>query len=227
MTGLEPAPDPSRPLPQASPRDRPMIVLGLTGSIGMGKTTTARMFRDLGVPVQDADATVAELYRAGGGAAGPVGEAFPEAIVDGAVDRERLAALVLKDVAVLRRLESIVHPLVEQARSRFLKDAQAKGADVAVLDVPLLFEAAVDREIDAVVVVTAPPDQQRERVLGRPGMTPEKLERILARQLPDAIKRRRADFVIDTGAGLDAARQEVAAVLAAVRAPGFRSRRAQ
>lgn len=198
-----------------------MIVLGLTGSIGMGKSTTAGLFRERGVPVQDSDAVVAELYGQGGAAVGPVGAAFPEAIVDGAVDRKRLSALVIGKPDALARLEAIVHPLVQADRERFLAQARAEGAKVAVLDAPLLFEAKADREVDAVVVVTAPEPVQRERVLARPGMTRETLDNILSRQLPDAEKRARADFVIDTGAGLDAARAAVGRVLETVTASGW------
>jgi dephospho-CoA kinase len=202
-----------------------MIILGLTGSIGMGKSTTASLLRELDVPVQDSDAVVAALYARGGAGVEAVRALYPEAVVDGAVDRERLAARVLGDAEALARLEAAVHPLVEQARRAFLRRAATDGALVAVLDVPLLFEVGVDRETDAVVVVSAPETLQRERVLARPGMTEEKLERILARQIPDAEKRRRADFVIDTGGGIEAARAQMVRVLAAVRSPAFRSRR--
>ena len=197
-----------------------MIVIGLTGSIGMGKSTTAGLFRERGVPVQDADAVVAGLYAKGGAAVGPVGQAFPEAIVDGAVDRQRLSALVLGEPEALARLEAIVHPLVQADRDRFLAQARANGAEAAVLDVPLLYEAGVDREVDVVVVVTASAEAQRERVLARPGMTAGALEQILRRQLSDADKRARADFVIDTGGGIEAARAAVGRVLEAVTAEG-------
>ena len=202
-----------------------MIVLGLTGSIGMGKSTTASLFREAGVPVQDADAVVAELYAEGGAAVGPVGAAFPGVIVHGAVDREALSKRVLGDHQALARLEAIVHPLVRAARDRFLDAEAASGADLAVVEVQLLLEVGIARDVDAVVVASADEAVQRERVLKRPGMTPAKLEQILARQMPDAQKRRLADFVIDTGRGLEAAREQVAQVLAAVRAPQFRSRR--
>jgi dephospho-CoA kinase len=200
-----------------------VIVLGLTGSIGMGKSTTAGLFRDEGVPVQDADQVVAELYARGGGAVGPIGEAFPGVVKDGAVDRAALSARVLDDPPALARLEALVHPLVRAARGRFLTEAQ--GAEVVLFDVPLLLEAGIDREVDAVVVVSASPAVQRERVLARPGMTEAKFAQILARQIPDAEKRARADFVIDTGRGVAAAREQVKAVLAQVRSPQFRSRR--
>jgi len=201
-----------------------VIVLGLTGSIGMGKSTTAALFRELGAPVQDADAVVADLYGPGGAAVGPVGAAFPEAVTDGIVDRARLAGLVLGKPEALARLEAIVHPLVQAEREAFL-EAAATGAKVAVLEVPLLFEAEVHRRVDAVVVVTAPEDLQRERVLGRPGMTVDRLRHILDRQLPDAEKQARADFIIDTAHGLEAAREQVARVLQTVLAEGWVSRK--
>ena len=202
-----------------------MIVLGLTGSIGMGKSTTAGLFREAGIPVQDADQVVADLYAPGGAAVGPVGEAFPGTVKDGAIDREALALAVLGKREALARLESIVHPLVKAERAGFLAKAQAGGAKVAVLEVQLLLEVGAHEETDAVVVVSAPENQQRERVLGRPRMTAERLEQILALQMPDADKRQKADFVIDTGQGVDAARRQVAEVLAAVTAPAFVSRR--
>ena len=202
-----------------------MIVLGLTGSIGMGKSTTAGLFREAGIPVQDADQVVADLYAPGGAAVGPVGEAFPGTVKDGAIDREALALAVLGKREALARLESIVHPLVKAERAGFLAKAQAGGAKVAVLEVQLQLEVGAHEETDAVVVVSAPENQQRERVLGRPRMTAERLEQILARQMPDADKRQKADFVIDTGQGVDAARRQVAEVLAAVTAPAFVSRR--
>ncbi len=202
-----------------------MIVLGLTGSIGMGKSTTADLFRDAGVPVQDADAVVAELYAQGGAAVGPVGDAFPGVIEGGAVDRQTLSIRVLGDSGALARLEAIVHPLVKARRDAFLKDAKARGAPVAVVEVQLLLEIGIDNDVDAVVVASAPEAVQRQRVLARPSMTPEKLEQFLARQMPDAKKRAQADFVIDTGRGVEAARAQVIEVLAAVRAPGFKGRR--
>ncbi len=196
-----------------------MIILGLTGSIGMGKSTTAGLFREAGVPVQDADQVVAELYAVGGAAVGPVGEAFAGVVKDGAVDRAALSARVLHDPEALRRLEAIVHPLVRAGRERFLE--VAKDADVVVFDVPLLLETGVDRDVDAVVVVSAPEAVQRERVLGRPGMTETKFAQILGRQMPDAEKRARADFVIDTSRGVAAAREQVRYVLDQVRSPQF------
>ena len=202
-----------------------MIVLGLTGSIGMGKSTTAGLFREAGVPVQDADEVVAQLYAEGGAAVGPVDAAFPGVVVNGSVDRQALSQRVLGDPEALARLEAIVHPLVRAARDRLVAAESAAGADVAVVEVQLLLEVGVDRDVDAVVVASAAEAVQRERVLQRPGMTADKLAHILARQMPDAEKRRLADFVIDTGRGVEAARQQVAQVLAAVRGPGFRSRR--
>lgn len=203
-----------------------MIHIGLTGSIGMGKSTTAQMFRDAGVPVYDADAAVAALYVQGGAAVAPLEDAFPGVTRDGAVDREALRLRVLGDDEAMTRLNAVVHPLLGRDRAEFLRQAEASGADVLVFDIPLLFETGGERNMDAVVVVTAPSDVQRARVLAREGMTPERLDAILARQTPDAQKRERADFVIDTGQGLEAARAAVARVLAAVRDPAFRSRRA-
>lgn len=188
-----------------------MIILGLTGSIGMGKSTTAAMFAAQGVPVNDADAVVHELYR--GKAVPLVAAAFPDAIVDGVVDRNRLSAAVLGNPAALKRLESIVHPLVREAELAFLARHRAAGTPLVVLDIPLLFEVGAEGRVDRIAVVTAPPEQQRARVLARPGMTDEKFEAILAKQVPDAEKRARADYVIDTGQGLDQARQAVARII--------------
>ncbi|MGH6769664.1 MAG: dephospho-CoA kinase [Xanthobacteraceae bacterium] len=191
-----------------------MFVLGLTGSVAMGKSTTARFFAEAGVPVHDADAVVHRLYE--GEAVAAVETAFPSATAGGRIDRSRLAALVLDDPAALKRLEAIVHPLVRKAETQFLREAATAGAKVAVLDIPLLFETGGEERVDAVVVVSAPAEEQRRRVLERPGMTLEKLEALLARQLPDAEKRRRADFVVDTSQGFDAARAQVRAILDAV-----------
>lgn len=203
-----------------------MIVLGLTGSIGMGKSTTTAMFADLGAVVWNADDAVHRLYAPGGAAVGPVGEAFPGVVVDGAVDRARLAQALGQDADAFRRLETIVHPLVARGRLADLEAARAAGTKLAVLDIPLLFETGGDAAVDAVVVVTAPPEVQAERVLARPGMTRERLDAILARQLPDAEKRARADFVIDTGRGLEAARADVRAVVETVLDPAWISPRA-
>ncbi len=186
-----------------------MIVLGLTGSIGMGKSTTTAMFADAGALIWNADAAVHRLYDRGGAAVGPVGEAFPGVVIDGVVDRARLAEALGRDDQAFRRLEAIVHPLVLRGRMDDLAAAEARGVKLAVLDIPLLFETGGDAAVDAVVVVTAPAEVQADRVLARPGMTRERFEAILARQMPDAEKRRRADFVIDTGEGLEAARARV------------------
>ncbi len=202
-----------------------MIVLGLTGSIGMGKSTTTAMFADLGALVWNADDAVHRLYARGGAAVGSVGEAFPGVVVDGAVDRTRLAEALGRDEAAFRRLETIVHPLVAQGRLADLEAARAAGVKLAVLDIPLLFETGGDRAVDAVVVVTADPDIQATRVLSRPGMTRERFETILSRQMPDAEKRARADFIIDTGRGLEAARAEVGAVVKTVLDPAWISPR--
>jgi dephospho-CoA kinase len=192
-----------------------MIILGLTGSIGMGKSTTATMFREAGVPVHDADETVHRLYS---GAAAPLIEArFPGVVTDGTVDREKLAKIVLGNTEAIRDLEKIVHPLVRQASQEFLESNREAGTPIVVLDIPLLFETAGEGRVDKFVVVSAPADVQRERVLARPGMTVEKFEAILARQVPDAEKRKRADFVIDTGQGLDVARAQVTALVEELR----------
>lgn len=189
-----------------------MIVLGLTGSIGMGKSATAKMFADAGVPVHDSDETVHRLYS--GKAAPLVEAAFPGTTQEGVVDRVKLSAKVLADPAALKQLEVIVHPLVRADADAFLAKHRAAGAPAAVLDIPLLFETGGRNRVDKVVVVTAAPEIQRARVLARPGMSEEKFSSILAKQVPDAEKRRQADFVIDTGHGFDAARQAVAAIIA-------------
>ncbi|MGA8172121.1 MAG: dephospho-CoA kinase [Methylocystis sp.] len=188
-----------------------MLLLGLTGSIGMGKSTTADMFRAEGAPVYDSDRLVHEIYR--GPAALELERAFPGVTVDGVVDRERLSRAVLGDAEAMKRLEAIVHPLVWEGRRRFLEEETRRGAKIAVLDIPLLFETGADKDVDAIVVVSAPESVQRSRVLARPNMTQEKFRAILARQTPDAEKRRRADFIVHTDAGLDAARGEVRAIL--------------
>ena len=191
-----------------------MRILGLTGSIGMGKSTTAKLFAEAGVPVYDADAAVHQLYE--GEAAPAIEAAFPGTTAAGKVDRTRLAARVLGDDAALKRLEAIVHPLVHEAERQLLAEAEARGDKVVVLDIPLLFETGADERVDAVVVVSAPTEVQRARVLERPGMTAEKLDAILAKQMPDPQKRRRADFVVDTSKGFEPARAEVRAILDAV-----------
>ncbi len=192
-----------------------MFVLGLTGSLGMGKTTTARFFAEAGVPVHDADAVVHKLYE-GEAVAAEIEDAFPGTTQRGKVDRGKLATRVLGDERALKRLEAIVHPLVQEAERRLLAEAERRGEKVAVLDIPLLFETGGDQRVDAVVVVSSPPEVQAARVLERPGMTLEKFEGILARQMPDEEKRRRADFVVDTSRGFDAARAQVHAILEAV-----------
>ncbi|MES0074870.1 dephospho-CoA kinase [Mesorhizobium sp. M0058] len=189
-----------------------MIVLGLTGSIGMGKSTTAKMFVDAGVPVHDSDETVHRLYA--GKAAPLVEAAFPGTVIAGSVDRTELARRVLGNAAALKTLEAIVHPLVRADADAFLARHRAAGAPLVVLDIPLLFETGGRNRVDKVVVVTAPADIQRARVLARPDMSEEKLAAILAKQVPDAEKRRQADFVIDTGEGMDAARTAVGAIIA-------------
>ena len=198
-----------------------MIVLGLTGSIGMGKSTTTAMFADAGALIWNADAAVHRLYDRDGAAVGPVGEAFPGVVIDGVVDRVRLAEALGRDDQAFRRLESIVHPLVLRGRMDDLAAAEARGVKLAVLDIPLLFETGGDAAVDAVVVVTAPAEVQAARVLARPGMTRDRFEAILARQMPDAEKRRRADFVIDTGEGLEAARARVEEIVGMVLAEGW------
>jgi dephospho-CoA kinase len=188
-----------------------MFVLGLTGSVAMGKSTTARFFAEEGVPVHDADAEVHRLYAT---AAVPLIEAaFPGTTTDGKVDRVKLGARVMNDLPALHQLERIIHPLVQDAERRFLQEAEARGERVVVLDIPLLFETGGERRVDAVVVASAPPDVQRARVLERPGMTADRLAAMLARQMPDAEKRRRADFVVDTSRGFDDAREQVRAIL--------------
>lgn len=199
-----------------------MIILGLTGSIGMGKSTTSRMFADAGAMVWDADAAVHRLYAPGGAAVGPLGEAFPGVVVDGMVDRTRLAAALGQDEAAFARLEAIVHPLVAQSRANDLARAREEGQRLAVLDIPLLFETGGDQWVDAVVVVSADAAIQRQRVLARPGMTEERFQAILNRQMPDAEKRRRADFIVDTGHGLEAAQQQVIRIVDTVLAPGWK-----
>ena len=188
-----------------------MFILGLTGSIGMGKSTTAKFFAEAGVPVHDADAAVHRLYE--GEAVAPIEQAFPGTTRGGKVDREVLAQRVLGDAAALKRLEAIVHPLVRAASDRFLADAEKAGAPVVVLDIPLLFETGGEGRVDAVVVVSAPPDVQRARMLERPGMTAEKFDAILKKQMPDAEKRARADFIVDSSQSFDSARAQVHAIL--------------
>lgn len=191
-----------------------MFVLGLTGSLGMGKSATAKMFAEEGVPVHDADAAVHRLYEAE--AAPLIEAAFPGTTGGGKVDREKLAQRVLGDAAAIKKLEAIVHPLVRNSEEKFLVEAARKGAAVAVLDIPLLFETGGDDRCDAVIVVSAPSDFQRARVFERSGMTEQKFAAILAQQMSDAEKRKRADFVVDTSEGFDAARAQVRDILARI-----------
>ena len=191
-----------------------MLILGLTGSIGMGKSTTAKLFAEAGVPVYDADAAVHKIYE--GEAAPAIEAAFPGTTAGGKVDRVKLSAQVLHNPAAIKQLEQIVHPMLGASRQKFLDDAERSGAPVAVVDVPLLFETGGEKRVDAVVVVTTSPEAQRERILARDNMTCEKLDAILARQLPDAEKRKRADFVVDTSHGLDPVRARIRDILAEV-----------
>ena len=199
-----------------------MLILGLTGSIGMGKSTTAKLFAEAGVPVYDADATVHMLYE--GEAVPAIEAAFPGTTADGKVDRSKLSARVVHDPAAMKQLEQIVHPMLGASRQKFMDDAERSGAPIVVVDVPLLFETGGEKRVDAVVVVTTTPETQRQRILARDNMTGEKLEAILARQLPDAEKRKRADFVVDTSYGLDLVRARIRDILAeAVKMPRRRS----
>jgi dephospho-CoA kinase len=188
-----------------------MIILGLTGSIGMGKSTTAKLFAEAGVPVYDADAMVHKLYE--GEAAPAIEAAFPGTTADGKVDRQKLSARVVHDPAAIKQLEQIVHPMLGASRQKFFSDAEQSGAPVAVVDVPLLFETGGEKRVDAVVVVTTSVENQRERILARGTMSNEALDSILARQLPDAEKRQRADFVVDTSHGLDPVRAQIRDIL--------------
>lgn len=192
-----------------------MIILGLTGSIGMGKSTTANFFRDEGVPVNDADAVVHDLYR--GEAVEPVGRLFPGSVENGIVNRAELSRQLAGNPAKFRELEAVIHPLVRARETAFLERERAKATPVVLLDIPLLFETGGEARVDAIVVVTCDPEIQKARVLARPGMTAEKFEMILSRQIPDAEKRRRSDFIIDTGRGLEPAHEQVRQVLAALK----------
>ena len=191
-----------------------MIIVGLTGSIGMGKSTTSAMFQAEGVPVYDADAAVHALYAKGGAAVAPVEAAFPGVVVDGVIDRAKLSTHVVGKPEALKKLEAIVHPLVGESRKVFFQAAAEANAPLVILDIPLLFETGGERNVAAVIVVSAPEAVQRERVMARPDMTAEKLDAILARQLPDGEKRARADIVIDTSQGLESAREQVRAAIA-------------
>lgn len=203
---------------------RPYLI-GLTGSIGMGKTETAKMFADLGIPVYDADAAVHKLYEAGGAAVDEVARAFPGSAVTGRVDRAALAARVASEKDGLKRLEGIVHPLVAEDQRAFLETAAAAGAEFVVLDIPLLFETGGQARMDAVVVVSASRETQLTRVLSRPGMTQEKLDHILARQMPDGEKRAQAHFVVETDKGFDHARAQVKQIVAALHARRLKDQR--
>ena len=191
-----------------------MRILGLTGSIGMGKSTTAKLFMEAGVPVYDADAAVHKIYE--GEAAPAIEAAFPGTTVDGRVDRAKLSAKVVHDQAAIKQLEQIVHPMLGASRKKFLEEAEASGAPVVVMDIPLLYETGGEKRVDAVVVVSTDAATQRERILARGTMTNEALDAILARQLPDAEKRKRADFVVDTSHGLDPVRTAIRDILAEV-----------
>ncbi len=192
-----------------------MIILGLTGSIGMGKTTAANMFADNGVPVYSADDAVHQLYS--GRAAPLIEAAFPGTVVDGTVDRTKLSSAVLGKPEALKKLESIIHPLVHEEEAAFLARARADGADIALIDIPLLFETGGQNRVDKVAVVSAPADIQRERVLSRAGMTEAKFEAILARQMPDVDKRARADFVIDSSGDFEETLAQIKAIIAELR----------
>lgn len=195
-----------------------MKIIGLTGSIGMGKSATARLFREAGIPVFDSDACVHALYDSGGAAVGPVEAAFPGSLAeDGSIDRARLSRQLNDDPDGFARLEAIVHPLVAEARQHFLDAARNDGADIVVLDVPLLFETGGHEHVDAVIAVHAPHHVRRERVLQRPGMTEDKLAAIIARQTPDSVKLEKADYIVETSGGLDDARQQVGKIIAALR----------
>jgi dephospho-CoA kinase len=193
----------------------PMLV-GLTGSIGMGKSETAKMFARLGIPVYDADAAVHRLYEKGGAAVPEIAKLFPDSIKDGRVDRAVLTRHVTADKDAFKKLEQLVHPLVGQEQRAFLEEARAKGAEMVVLDIPLLFEGGGHARVDAIVVVSAPAHIQRARVLARPGMTEDKLDHILSRQTPDAEKRAKAHFVVETDKGLDHAFEQVKSIVAAL-----------
>jgi dephospho-CoA kinase len=194
-----------------------MLLIGLTGSIGMGKSETAKMFKALGLPVYDADAAVHALYAAGGAAVEPIENAFPGVTRDGAIDREELSKRVLGQPEALKRLEGIIHPLVGISQLAFLQDAEKSGAKMVVLDIPLIFETGGEDRVDVTVVVSAPAEIQRARVLARPGMKLEKFEAILAKQVPDAEKRARAHFIVDSSQGLDHAKEEVQEIIKALK----------
>lgn len=195
-----------------------MIVLGLTGSIGMGKSTTAALFQQEGVAVNDADQVVHDLYT--GEAVGPVGAVFPGVVVNRVVDRQELARKLAENPAKFEELEAIVHPLVREREQKFLSEQKARGSDLVVLDIPLLFETGGEKRVDRIAVVSCGPEEQRSRVLSRSGMTEAKFELILSRQMPDADKRAKADYVIDTGQGIDKAREQVRAIIKELKGRG-------
>lgn len=197
-----------------------MIIIGLTGSIGMGKSTTAAMFEEVGIPVWDADQTVHELYRDGGAGAVAISKFAPDVVDGNGVNRDRLRAAIMADATLLKQVEAAIHPLVGQHRANFLADARAKDRDIVVCDVPLLFETGGHAGVDKVVVVSAPADVQRSRVLERPGMTEDAFKAILAKQVPDAEKRALADYVIDTGSGMERARVQVIDIISDIRSQG-------
>ena len=190
-----------------------MKIIGLTGSIGMGKSTVAEMFRELGIPVYDADAEIYKIYARGGAAVEPIREVFPDAVVDDQVDRARLSKIVVGNEDKIRLLESIAHPRLKEGRAAFFKTAEAEGHDLVVLDVPLIYETGGEENFDRIVVVSAPKEVQKERVLGREDMTEEKFEAILGRQVPDAEKRERADYVINTNCPKEATFEQVEALV--------------
>jgi len=197
--------------------ERPLLI-GLTGSIGMGKSETAKMFAKLGIPVYDSDAAVHRLYEPGGAAVEKIAEAFPGTVTDGRVDRAALSKQLASNEAGFKKLEAIVHPLVGEENRKFMAQAIADGAAMVVQDIPLLFETGGHTRMDAVVVVSAPSHIQRQRVLDRPGMTPEKLDQILSRQMPDAEKRAKAHFVVETDKGLDHAFAQVKTIVESLKA---------
>ncbi len=198
-----------------------MILLGLTGSIGMGKSATARLFAERGIPVYDADAAVHQAYARGGAAVEPVGKAFPGVVTaDGEINRKALRQKVVGKPKAMAKLEAIIHPIVGEVRTRFLEEAKAAGADIVVLDIPLLFETGGDANVDAIVVATAPEQLQRARVMARQGMTEKEFEAILARQTPDSEKRQRADFTVNTAYGFAYAGVQVDEILKALRGDG-------
>ena len=194
-----------------------MRVIGLTGSIAMGKSTAAQAFQNLGLPVFDSDAAVHTLYAKDGAAVGPLQKLVPQAIAGGAVDRQALSARIRQSPELLAEVDKIVHPLVRQQQEHFLKQCEAQGADLAVLDIPLLFETGRDQQVDVIVVVSAPAEIQRERAMARPGMTAEKLDQLIARQMPDAQKRARAHFIVDSSGPLEANAQQIARIVAQLR----------